>query len=274
MQRAFEQLVLVASVPEMSLVLADDLPASITLHELIGRGSYGIVWSGTYNGNRSALKAVPTDDGMEEELRREVAMLASCNSEWVVGFVGSAVKGHTHWIATELCSGSVADVLRLTGQPLLAEEIAVIASAVARGLAYLHGERQVLHRDVKAGNVLITAEGGGGVKLCDLGVAASIAKAQQSGTVSAQVLFKSSLTTRMLYPRDTDQPAADLLLYTQVIGTPMWMSPELIESGSYGASTDVWSLGITLLEMAELAPPHAEVTPSVRALPEPSLNLP
>ena len=51
-----------------------------------------------------------------------------------------------------------------------------------------------------------------------------------------------------------------------MIGTPLWMSPELIESGAYGASTDVWSLGITALEMAEMAPPHHDVNPTIRAL--------
>ena len=79
--------------------------------------------------------------------------------------------------------------------------------------------------DTQAGNILLSTTDGGGVKLCDLGVSASVASHTKRSTV---------------------------------IGTPLWMSPELIESGAYGTSTDVWSLGITMLEMAEVNPPHHE----------------
>ena len=89
-------------------------------------------------------------------------------------------------------------------------------------------QRHILHRDIKAGNILLSTSGGGGVKLCDLGVSASISNHTKRSTV---------------------------------IGTPLWMSPELIESGSYGTSTDVWSLGITIIEMAEINPPHHQVNP-------------
>ena len=84
-------------------------------------------------------------------------MLRSCSSEWVVRYFGCLQKARTLWIAMELCDGSVADVLRVTRSPLLEDEIAVVASAIARGLAYLHQEKRILHRDVKAGNVLLTS---------------------------------------------------------------------------------------------------------------------
>ena len=83
----------------------------------------------------------------------------------------------------------------------------------------------------QAGNVLLSQADGGGIKLCDLGVSASISNHTKRSTV---------------------------------IGTPLWMSPELIESGAYGTSTDIWSLGITIIEMAELTPPHSQASARAR----------
>lgn len=211
----------------------------------------------------AAVKAVPIEMGPDgknlvDDLQREIKMLKGCDSEWIVRYYGCLEKKGTLWIAMELwcapararlfsgsihtslvlslslsalslsrtlargracCSdGSVSDVLRLTAAPLLEDEIAAVAAAVVRGLVYLHGDRRILHRDIKCGNVLLSGSAGGGIKLCDLGVSASVANHTKRSTV---------------------------------IGTPLWMSPELIESGSYGTPTDVWSLGITTIEMAE-----------------------
>jgi serine/threonine protein kinase len=218
-----------------SSAAALDVPSDILLLEQVGRGSYGSVFAAEYLGRRSAVKAVPVEPGPDgkslcADLRREIQMLRTCDSEWVVRYYGCLQKGRTLWIAMELCDGSVADVLRLTAAPMLEDEIAVVAAAVVRGLAYLHRERHILHRDIKAGNVLLSASEGGGIKLCDLGVSASVANHTKRSTV---------------------------------IGTPLWMSPELIESGSYGTPTDIWSLGITIIEMAERRPPHADVNPTI-----------
>ena len=215
-----------------------DVPSDILLLEQVGRGSYGSVFSAEYVGRRAAVKAVPVESGPDgkslcADLQREIKMLRSCDSDWIVRYYGCLQKGHTLWIAMELCDGSVADVLRLTAAPIPEEEIAVVVAAVVRGLVYLHEERRILHRDIKAGNVLLTGENGGGIKLCDLGVSASVANHTKRSTV---------------------------------IGTPLWMSPELIESGSYGTPTDIWSLGITMIEMAEQRPPHSDVNPTIRAL--------
>ena len=217
-----------------------DCPKQLLIVEQIGRGSYGAVFKALYDGSQIvAAKAVPLDaasdsTGLSGDLQNEVALMRECDSPFIVRLLQCLKKQRTLWICMELCDGgSVVDVLRRTRSPLREDEVAAVASAVVRGLHYLHTERKILHRDIKAGNVLLTTAGGGGVKLCDLGVSASV----------------SSHTKR-----------------STVIGTPLWMSPELIESGAYGASTDVWSLGITALEMAEMAPPHHDVNPTIRAL--------
>ena len=207
-------------------------PSDLKLGEQIGRGSYGSVFTAMYGDRRVAVKAVPTEDSAEGdalkgELQAEIKMLKECDSQWIVRYFGCLAKGGMLWICMEHCSGgSVSDILRATGAPMLEDEIAMVAAATVSGLHYLHETRQILHRDIKAGNILLSTTDGGGVKLCDLGVSASVASHTKRSTV---------------------------------IGTPLWMSPELIESGAYGTSTDIWSLGITLLEMAEINPPHHEV---------------
>ena len=219
--------------------ISESVPSDITLGEQIGRGSYGSVYVARHGGRQVAVKAVPVEEGddgdaLKGELQTEIKMLKECDSQWVVRYFGCFAKARMLWICMEYCDGgSISDVLRSTRTPLMEDEIAAVCMALVSGLQYLHETRQILHRDVKAGNVLLSTADGGGIKLCDLGVSASVASHTKRSTV---------------------------------IGTPLWMSPELIESGAYGASTDVWSLGITALEMAELNPPHYEVSPTIRAL--------
>ena len=222
-------------------------PSDLKLGEQIGRGSYGSVFTAMYGDRRVAVKAVPTEDSAEGdalkgELQAEIKMLKECDSQWIVRYFGCLAKGGMLWICMEHCSGgSVSDILRATGAPMLEDEIAMVAAATVSGLHYLHETRQILHRDIKAGNILLSTSEGGGVKLCDLGVSASVASHTKRSTV---------------------------------IGTPLWMSPELIESGAYGTSTDIWSLGITLLEMAEINPPHHEVHPTPTPNPNPNPDVP
>ena len=123
-----------------------DVPSDITLLEQVGKGSYGSVFSAEYMGRRSAVKAVPVEPGPDgkslcADIQREIKMLRSCDSDWIVRYYGCLQKSRTLWIAMELCDGSVADVLRLTAAPMPEEEIAVVVAAVVRGLVYLHQVR-------------------------------------------------------------------------------------------------------------------------------------
>lgn len=215
-----------AAASQSSAAAPMDVPSNIILSEQIGRGSYGSVFAAQFCGRRAAVKAVPVEPGpdgrsMCEDIQREIKLLKSCDTDFIVRYYGCLQKARTLWIAMELCDGSVADVLRLTAAPLLEDEIACVSAAMVRGLAYLHQTKKILHRDIKAGNVLLSGAGGGGVKLCDLGVSASVANQTKRSTT---------------------------------IGTPLWMSPELISAGQdqkYGTPVDIWALGITGIEMAE-----------------------
>ncbi|XP_041492978.1 nik-related protein kinase-like [Microtus oregoni] len=176
----------------------------------------------------------------EEDLRTELNLLRKYSfHKNIVAFYGAFFKlsppGHRHqlWMVMELCAaGSVTDVVRMTRNQSLKEDwIAYICREILQGLAHLHAHR-VIHRDIKGQNVLLTHNAE--VKLVDFGVSAQVSR-----TNGRRNSF---------------------------IGTPYWMAPEVIHCDedprcSYDYRSDVWSVGITAIEMAEGAPPLWNLQP-------------
>uniref|UniRef100_A0A3B3IJD7 non-specific serine/threonine protein kinase n=1 Tax=Oryzias latipes TaxID=8090 RepID=A0A3B3IJD7_ORYLA len=149
------------------------------------------------------------------------------SSPYVVKYYGSYFKNTDLWIVMEYCgAGSVSDIIRLRNKTLTEDEIATILKSTLKGLEYLHFMRKI-HRDIKAGNILLNTEGH--AKLADFGVAGQL--------------------TDTMAKRNT------------VIGTPFWMAPEVIQEIGYNCVADIWSLGITSIEMAEGKPPYADIHP-------------
>jgi len=199
-----------------------------TLTEKIGEVSYGSVWRVTHNktGKKYAVKRVGIDNDLDD-LLLEIIFMKSCISDNIVRYFGSYVCGQELWIVMEFCSGgSVSDLMRVTLQTLTEPQIVSVVRDMLKGLQFLHSKKKI-HRDVKCGNVLLNSHGQG--KLADFGV---------SGQLSDTMAKRHT-----------------------AIGTPFWMAPEVIEELDYDYKADIWSLGITVIEMAEGRPPHSEMHP-------------
>lgn len=219
-------------------------PASqYTLLEKLGTGSFGTVYKAIHNDTKQivAIKQIgscfwdleepltPCSIDLEDsdddisEIQQEIASLAQCDSEYVTRYYGSFVVSYKLWIVMEyLAGGSCLDLLK---PGVFSEDhIAVICRELLLGLDYLHTEGTI-HRDIKAANVLLSSSGK--VKLADFGVAAQLTS-----------------TLRHTF-----------------VGTPFWMAPEVIRQAGYDAKADMWSLGITAIEMAKGEPPLAEYHP-------------
>ena len=210
----------------------DDPEQLFQLLEKLGEGSYGSVHKGLHraSGTIVAIKIVPIN-GEINALKKEISILKECRNANIVGYIGSYIKDTDLWLIMEYCSaGSVADLIKITKRTLNEAQIASVCQAVLRGLEYLHDNKKI-HRDIKAGNVLLDHKGV--AKLADFGVSA-----QLKNTYSKK---------------------------NTVIGTPFWMSPEVISKSTYNKKTDIWSLGITAIEMAEGEPPYSHIHP-VRAM--------
>uniref|UniRef100_H2Z342 non-specific serine/threonine protein kinase n=1 Tax=Ciona savignyi TaxID=51511 RepID=H2Z342_CIOSA len=198
------------------------------LLEKLGEGAYGCVFKAIYKeaGQVVAIKQVPVESDLQEIIK-EIAIMQQCDSLYVVKYYGSYFKNTDLWIVMEYCgAGSVSDIIRLRRKTLTEDEIATILKDTLKGLEYLHFMRKI-HRDVKAGNILLNTVGNS--KLADFGVAGQL--------------------TDTMAKRNT------------VIGTPFWMAPEVIQEIGYDCVADIWSLGITAIEMAEGKPPYSDIHP-------------
>jgi serine/threonine kinase 3 len=198
----------------------------------LGEGSYGSVYKALHkkSGQVLAIKQVPVYKDLQEIIK-EISIMQQCDSPWIVKFYGSYFKNTDLWIVMEYCgAGSVSDIMKLLKKTLTEDEIATILCDTLKGLEYLHLRRKI-HRDIKAANILLNTEGH--AKLADFGVSAQL----------------------------TDTTAKR----TTVIGTPFWMAPEVIQEIGHDCVADIWSLGITALEMAESKPPYGDIHP-VRAI--------
>ncbi|KAF7792546.1 hypothetical protein EIP86_003587 [Pleurotus ostreatoroseus] len=199
----------------------------------IGKGSFG---------ETVAIKIIDLESAEDEieDIQQEIQILSQLDSPYVTKYHGSYLKGSHLWIVMEYVFASVSDIHGLTALPDTVQVVPALTWELLRGLEYLHSEGK-LHRDIKdevgdsddftnvlAANILLSANGD--VKLADFGVSG-----QLSGTLSAK---KNTF-----------------------VGTPYWMSPEVIKQSGYDHKADIWSLGITAIELAKGEPPYAELHP-------------
>jgi len=232
--------------------------------EKIGEGSFGSVWKARErrsDGDISKARliaakrimmeadkeddeeggAVDVDEDLEE-VRKEVSFIKDSHSRFIVDYYGSFLESRCLWILMEYCDcGSVRDLMYVCDSMLDELQVATVLWYAAHGLQFLHSQQKI-HRDIKAGNILVNARGE--CKLADFGVSSY----------------------------------SNVKRFTMV-GTPYWMAPEIILEKGYDQMVDIWAIGITAIEMIEGRPPLYDMNPmravfSIPSRPPPTLTDP
>ncbi|XP_039527634.1 STE20-like serine/threonine-protein kinase isoform X2 [Pimephales promelas] len=201
----------------------------------LGDGAFGKVYKAQNKETGILAAAKVIDTKTEEELEDymvEIEILASCDHHYIVKLLDAFYYESKLWIFIEFCAGGAVDAVMLElERPLTEPQIRVVCKQTLEALVYLH-ENKIIHRDLKAGNILFTSDGD--IKLADFGVSAK--------------------NTKTLQRRDS------------FIGTPYWMAPEVVmcetsKDRPYDYKADIWSLGVTLIELAQIEPPNHEMNP-------------
>jgi len=208
--------------------------------ETLGEGASGKVYKASHKKAKFdiAIKVIHlSNHQLLEDLDKEINVLLKCKSPLVVAYYGSFMNEDAEevWILMDYCSmGSVKDVMKLIKEPLNERQCAYVLQQVLLGLVYLHKEN-ILHLDIKAANILLSETGE--VKLADFGVSEQL--------------------------RDVNM----FIDAVDFVGSPLFMAPEVIRKDKYNNKADIWSLGITIIEMVEGRPPNTDVN-SIEKLPE------
>lgn len=206
----------------------------------IGEGGFGKVVTLIYkpSGNVFAGKMISTkalDRSSREALKHEIDLMRQIVTPYTVHYYGSVNYGGALTILMEYCDcGSLRDIMDSKRKTLTEPQISVVLHDALIGLLMLHEKYHIVHRDIKAGNILLNSRGE--IRIADFGV-------------SRQFDVERTMQT------------------CSIVGTPYWMAPEVINGSKYSYPADVWSVGATAIELAEGAPPYCEF-PTMKALVE------
>ncbi|KAK7088085.1 serine/threonine-protein kinase 36-like isoform X2 [Littorina saxatilis] len=192
--------------------------------EIIGEGSFGKVYKGRrkFTGQIVALKFIPKVGKSDKELRglrREIEIMRGLHHDNIIEMLDSFDTDKEVVVVTDYAEGELFQILEDDGS-LPEAQVQTIAANLMSALFYLHSHR-ILHRDMKPQNILLGK--GGIVKLCDFG-------------------FARGMST-------------NTLVLTSIKGTPLYMSPELVEEKPYDHTADLWAVGCILYELFVGTPP-------------------
>ena len=212
-----------------------------TLSNLIGNGGFGKVFKAIHNTSKEvyAIKIIDYTKGNNNDksnisfnyksIQQETSLMRLVNkSDYILKYYGSYFSRETNtiWLILEYCAaGSAVDLMLSMGRTLSEVEVSTIMEMVLKGLIYIH-KLNLIHRDIKGANIMLSEDGY--AKLGDFGIGIQM----------------------------TDDEYR-----TSKKGSPHWMSPQVILNKNYDTKTDIWSLGITCLELVEGEPPFADLNP-------------
>ncbi|ELP85624.1 hypothetical protein EIN_409130 [Entamoeba invadens IP1] len=210
----------------MDFGMAHDEFAEYELVQRVGQGSFGSVYKAFEKTTQTFVAIKCLSAVGNQETMREIDILKLLKCDYIIKYYTSLRRQEEIWIVMEFCFyGSVADMIDILGLELPEDVIAQICHDALNGLIYLHQHHKI-HRDIKPANFLISQNGT--VKLADFGIAT---------TLDAKSHHKT------------------------LIGTPYFLAPEIVDESGYNEKVDVWALGISVIEMAELYPPYYNIYP-------------
>eukprot|EP00826_Nyctotherus_ovalis_P060777 TRINITY_DN8567_c0_g1_i2.p1 TRINITY_DN8567_c0_g1~~TRINITY_DN8567_c0_g1_i2.p1 ORF type:complete len:428 (-),score=125.64 TRINITY_DN8567_c0_g1_i2:135-1418(-) len=207
----------------------DDPLSHYELRQFLGQGTFGTVFVAEDRKTKDtvAIKKIAVGDIDVVELKKKFSMVRECLSKYMVKLHCSYLRKGELWLVMEYCDGgSVKDIMHSIKRTLDEDQISVICRHALRGLNYMH-KNKMIHCGVRARNILACSQGI--VKLAGMGVWMKLP------ATHAQRIIKSN--------------------------NSYWMSPELIKEDAYTKKTDIWSLGIAAIEMAEGEPPYHNINP-------------
>ena len=231
------------NIPKFSDILS--IPSNpedlFTLLYPIGNGGFGKVYKAIHNSSKLifAIKIIDYTKGCNNDksnicfnyksIQQETSVMRLINeSNYIIKYYGSyySRQSNSIWLILEYCSsGSAVDLMLSMGRTLSEVEVSTIMKMVLKGLIHIH-KINLIHRDIKGANILLSEDGY--AKLGDFGVGIQM----------------------------TDDEYR-----TSKKGSPYWMSPQVILNKNYDMKTDIWSLGITCVELVEGEPPYGDLKP-------------
>lgn len=249
----------------------------VSKDRMLGQGSFGEVWMGHYKGKRIAVKRVflPEDADEKEEtledFHKEMEILQMLNHPNIVHFFGAVQEDPHYAVLTELCEGSVVDLLMMVKKRRIDvtwKIVIDIATECAAAMFYLHNlNPQILHRDLKAENLLITEDFI--CKLTDFGLSRILndpgacerrRHKKECPPLCSILLFIFAVVVvahRRLVGRNCSlSPGAEK--HMTLCGTPSWIAPEIFRGDAYSSAVDVYSFAIVFWELINFKKPYGD----------------